>query len=151
MDISDVGGKVICHITSLTRCSKLPRPNKPIVFRAYTENELLCPVGYIKEYLHIRAGLVDGKCTQFFITQGKPHRPISKDTLAHWVNEVIVYAGIDVTTFKLHSTKGASTSKAFHLGSPPSDSQKQGQWSNAKTFSIFIVEKLKKMMARKHE
>ena len=38
MNISDVGGKVICHITALTKCSKPSRPNKPIVFRAYTEN-----------------------------------------------------------------------------------------------------------------
>ena len=115
MDISDVGGKVISHITGLTKCSKPSRPNKPIVFRAYTENKLLCPVACIKEYLHFRAGLVDEKCTQFFITHGKPHHPISKDTLARWVKEVMVCAGIDVTTFKPHSTRGASTSKAFHL------------------------------------
>ena len=65
--------------------------------------------------MHFRAGLVDEKCTQFFITHGKPHHPISKDTLARWVKEVMVCAGIDVTTFKPHSTRGASTSKAFHL------------------------------------
>ena len=34
MDISDVGGKVICHITGLTKCSKSSRPNKPVAFRA---------------------------------------------------------------------------------------------------------------------
>ena len=59
MDISDFGGKVICHITSLTKYSKPSRPNKPIVFRAYTENKLLCPVACIKKYLHFRAALVD--------------------------------------------------------------------------------------------
>ena len=72
MDISDVGGKVICHITGLTKCSKPSRPNKPIVFRAYTENKLLYLVACIKEYSHFRAGLVDEKCIQFFITHGKP-------------------------------------------------------------------------------
>ena len=46
-------------------------------------------------------------------------------------------AGTDVTTFKPHSTRGASTSKAFHLGVPLSDILKQGQWSNAKTFFNF--------------
>ena len=152
MDISDIEGKVICHITGLTKCSKPSRPNKPIVFRAYTENKLLCPVACIKEYLHFRAGLVDEKCTQFFKTHGKPLHPISKDTLARWVEEeVIVCASIDVTTFKPHSTIGASTSKAFHLGIPLSDILKQGQWSNAKTFFNFYLEKLRKRMAQKHE
>ena len=54
-DISDVGGKVICHFTGLTKCSKPSRPNKPIVFREYTESKLLCSVDCIKEYLHFRA------------------------------------------------------------------------------------------------
>ena len=54
-DISDVGGKVICHFTRLTKCSKPSRPNKRIVFRASTENKLLCSVDCIKEYLHFRA------------------------------------------------------------------------------------------------
>ena len=144
MDISDIEGKVICHITGLTKCSKPSRPNKPIVFRAYTENKLLCPVACIKEYLHFRAGLVDEKCTQFFITHSKPHHPISKDTLARLVKEVMVCAGIDATIFKPHSTRGASTSKAFHLGIPLSDILKQGQWSNAKTFFDFYCREIEK-------
>ena len=144
MDISDIEGKVICHITGLTKCSKPSRPNKPIVFRAYTENKLLCPVACIKEYLHFRAGLVDEKCTQFFIKHSKPHHPISKDTLARLVKEVMVCAGIDATIFKPHSTRGASTSKAFHLGIPLSDILKQGQWSNAKTFFDFYCREIEK-------
>ena len=142
MDISDVGGKVICHITCLTKYSKPSGPNKPIVFCAYTENKLLCPAACIKEYLHFRAGLVDEKCTQFFITHSKPHHPISKDTLARLVKEVMVCAGIDATIFKPHSTRGASTSKAFHLGIPLSDILKQGQGSNAKTFFNFYCRKI---------
>ena len=141
MDISHVGGK-ICHITGLTKCSKPSRPNKPIVFHAYTENKLLCPVACIKEYLHFRARLVDEKCTQFLVTHGKPHHPISKNTLACWVKEVIVCAGIDVIIFKPHSTKGASANKAFHLGILLSDILKQGQWSNAKTFFKFYCREI---------
>ena len=75
MNISDTGGKVICHIIDLTKCFKPSRPNKPIVFGAYTEYKFLCPVTYIKKYLHISAGLVDRKCTQFFIKHGKPNHP----------------------------------------------------------------------------
>ena len=116
MDISDVGEKVICHTKGLTKCSHPSRSNKPIFFYAYTEDKLLCPIAHIKEYLHFRAGLVGEKCIQFFITHDKLHHPITKDTLTHWVKEVMPCAGIDVTTFKPHSTRGAYTSKAFHLG-----------------------------------
>ena len=92
MDVSDAGGEEICHITGLTKCSKPSIPNKPIVFHVVTKNKFLCPVACIKEYLHFRAGLVDEKYTQFLIRHSKPYHPISKDTLAHWVKEVMVCA-----------------------------------------------------------
>ena len=148
MDISDIGGEVICYITGLTKCPKLSGPNK---MNAYAEDKLLCPVACIKKYLYIWAGLVDGKCTKFFITHGTPHHPLSKDTLSRWVKDVMVCAGTDATTFKLHRSRGGSTSKNFHLGSSLSGILKQNQLSNAKTFQVFIAEKLNKMMARKHE
>ena len=85
---------------------------------------------------------MDGRCTLFFITHGKLHHAISKDILARWVKEVMVCTGIDVTTFKPHSSRGASTSKAFHLGSPLSDILKQGPWSNAKTFFNFYCREI---------
>ena len=66
-DIYEIGGKVICYNTRLTKCSNPSRSNKPIVFCSCTEDKLLCPVASIKEYLH----------TQFFITHDKPHHPIS--------------------------------------------------------------------------
>ena len=62
--------------------------------------------------------------------------------MARWVKEFMVCAGIDVTTFKSHSTRGASTSKVFHLGIPLSDTLKQGQWSNAKTFFNFYCREI---------
>ena len=85
---------------------------------------------------------MDEKCTQFFITHEKPLHPISKDTLARWAEEVMVCASIDVTTFKSHSTRGASTSKVFHLGILLSYILKQGQWSNAKTFFNFYCREI---------
>ena len=54
----------------------------------------------------------------------------------------MVCTGIDVTTFKPHSSRGVSTSKAFHLGSTLSDILKQGSWSNAKTFFNFYCREI---------
>ena len=43
--------KVIFHIIELTKCSKPTRPNQPVVYRAYVEDELLCPVKRTYTYL----------------------------------------------------------------------------------------------------
>lgn len=142
MDICDVSRKVVCQIPGLIKTSKPSKPNKPIVYRAYTKDLLLCPVACIKEYMKVRATLVGNSTTEFFISHGKPHHPISKDTLARWVKDVMREAGIDVSVFKPHSTRAASTSKAYALGVPLSDILKQGQWSNAKTFFTFYCREI---------
>ena len=49
--------KVIFHIIGLTKCSKPTRPNQPIVYGAYAEEELLCPVKCIYAYLTQRSKL----------------------------------------------------------------------------------------------
>ena len=50
--------KVIFHIIGLTKCSKPTRPNQPIVYRAYAEDELLCPVKCIYAYLAQRYKII---------------------------------------------------------------------------------------------
>ena len=80
--------KVIFHIIGLKKCSKPTRPNQLIVYRAYVEDELLCPVKCIYAYLAQRSKIITQNFTEFFITFGKPHHPASKDTLARWVKEM---------------------------------------------------------------
>ena len=80
--------KAIFHIIGLTKYFKPTRPNQPVVYRAYVEDELLCPVKCIYAYLAQRSEIVTQDFTEFFITFGKPHYPLSKDSLAQWVKEV---------------------------------------------------------------
>ena len=49
--------KVIFHIIGLKKCSKSTRPNQPIIYRAYAEDELLCQVKCISAYLAQRSML----------------------------------------------------------------------------------------------
>ena len=77
--------KVIFHIIGLTKCSKPTRPNQPVVYRAYVEEELLCSVKCIYAYLAQRSEIVTKDFTECFITFGKPRHPASKDSLAQWV------------------------------------------------------------------
>ena len=64
--------KVIFYIIGLRKCSKPTRPNQPIVYRAYMEEELPSQ----------RSKIITQNFNEFFITFGKPHHPASKDSLA---------------------------------------------------------------------
>ena len=92
--------KVIFHIIGLTKCSKPTRPNQPVVYRAYAEDELLCPVKCIYAYLAQRPEIVTKDFTEFLITFRKPHHPASKDLLVQWGKEVMGNSGIDTEIFK---------------------------------------------------
>ena len=119
--------KVIFHIIGLTKCSKPTRSNQSVVYRAYVEDELLCPVKFIYAYLAQRSEIVTKDFTEFFITFGKPHHPASKDSLARWVKEVMGNSGVATEIFKPHSTRVASNSAAYKLGMPLQEVLKRGQ------------------------
>ena len=127
-------GKVIFHIIGLTKCSKSSRPNQPVFYRAYVEDELLCSFKFIYAYLAWRSAVVTQDLTDFFITFGKPQYPASKDSLAWWVKEVMGKSGIDTETFRSHSIMVASKSAAYNLVMSLLEVLKKGQWSNACTF-----------------
>ena len=46
---------------------------------------------------------------KLIVSYQKPHRPISKDTVARWLKQVLRPAGIDTPTFGAHYTRVAST------------------------------------------
>ena len=119
--------KVIFHIVGLTKCSKPTRPYQPIVYRAYAEDELLCPVKCIYAYLAQRSKIITQNFTEFFITFGKPHHPTSKDLLPH-------------------STRVASNSAAYKLGMPLQEVLKRGQWSNVGTFFTYYFREIKDLL-----
>ena len=129
--------KFIVHIIGLTKCSKPTRPNQPVVYRAYVEDKLLCPVKCVYAYLAQRSEIVTKDFTEFFITFGKPHHPASKDSLVRWVKGLMGNSGIDTEIVKPHSTRVASNSAAYKLGMPLQQVLKRGQWSNEGAFFTY--------------
>ena len=119
--------KVIFHIIGLTKCSRPTRPIQPTVYRAYVEDELLCPVKCIYAYLAQRSKIITQNFTEFFITFGKPHHPASKDLLPH-------------------STRVASKSAAYKLDMPLQEVLKRGQWLNVGTFFTYCFREIKDLL-----
>ena len=86
----------------------------------YPHDRELCPVTVLRKYLAIRDNLVTN-VDQLIITHGKPHKAASKDTVARWIKETVMLAGVDTSIFKPHSCRAASSSQASMSGVPLMD------------------------------
>lgn len=128
--------KCVITVKSLLKTSKPTSHLKPIELLEYSEDKNICVVSHLHRYLKLTE-IVRGDCNKLFISYVKPHKAVSKDTIARWLKEVLQQSGIDTSVFGAHSTRSASTSaaKAGHL--PINEILKAAGWSNAKTFGQY--------------
>lgn len=75
--------------------------------------------------------------TPLFLSYVKPHKPVTSQRLAHWINDTLKKAWIDTDKFKAHSMQGASTSAATVKGLHVADVLKMADWSRESTFRQF--------------
>ena len=54
-----------------------------------------------------------------------------------WIKTILEWAGIDVTSFKPHSTRHSASKAALQASIPLDDILKMAGWSSAKTFRRF--------------
>ena len=110
--------------------------NPTLQLKAYPADPKLCVVTHLQEYLS-RTQKLRGSETQLFVSYVKPHRGVTKDTIARWIRTVMLEAGLHVETFRPHSTRSAATSKAKQACVPIQDILKHAGWSNERTFDRF--------------
>ena len=123
----------IFSISALLKHTKPGRKNEPIVFNVYPHDRELCPVTLLHKYLAIRDNLVTN-VDQLIITHGKHHKAASKDTMARWIKETMMLAGVDTSLFKPHSCRAASSPKASLSGIPIMDILHNAQWKSTTIF-----------------
>ena len=68
-----------------------------------------------------------------FLSVHKPHAPEKAATIGHWLQKLMAQAGIDISIFLAHSTRGA-TSKAKNIDVSTSDILKTGRLE----FGIYV-------------
>jgi len=100
------------------------------------ENPQLCVFSLVQEYIHKTAGIRNGQ-DNLILSFVKPHKVATVDSIRRYILTVMNLSGIDVSVYKPHSTRGASTSKAWGKGVPTADIMKVGMWQNAETFAKF--------------
>ncbi|KZS04664.1 Uncharacterized protein APZ42_032312, partial [Daphnia magna] len=125
---------------SLSKLRKSQRSGALPVVRVekFTGDPRLCPVTCMKDYIQATDGLVDGRFGDgLLIASRKPFKPIGASTVARWIKSLLKEAGVDVSTFSAHSTRGAASSKAFNKGLSVETILKTGNWSTESVFSRF--------------
>ena len=103
-------------------------------FSSFTENEKLCVVACLKEYLE-RTAAISVHEDKLFLCYSKPHNAASKDTVARWLRNLLEEAGID--NFKPHSFRGAAATAMLNSGMTLEDLMKKAGWTQARTFQRF--------------
>ena len=108
-----------------------------VLLQAYPADQSLCVFTHLKEYLQ-RTKLLRGTETKLFLSHAKPHHRASRDTISRWIHSVMAEAGVDVTTFKPHSTRAAAAaSKAKNASVPVKEILDTAGWSSERTFDRF--------------
>ena len=138
---------LIIRIGDLLKTSNREFHNGELKSPKYIENINICPVTTLKQYLHMISKNRD-EIKSLFITQVRPFKPASKDTIAKWIRETLSKAGIVTSIFSPHSTRSAASSAAKNGRVPIDAILKTGGWRSMKTFERFYD---KKIVERKND
>ena len=75
---------------------------------------------------------------RLFVSNTKPHQPVTTTTLARWLTTMMASAGIDTSMYKAHSSRSASATSHVKKGLSLCAVLKKGNWSEkSRTFQLF--------------
>lgn len=122
------------RIGDLLKQSKPGKHLAELYLDSFHTNENICVVKVLKIYLKLTQKLRSG--SELFIISQKPYSPATKNTIAKWIKLCLKLAGIDMTLFTPHSTRGAASSAAFKKVSVDTVIKTAG-WAKDCTFRKF--------------
>ena len=82
------------------------------------------------------------KKRQLLLGINNPHKPVSVSTVSRWINDVMSLSGIDMSSFKGHCTRSASTSRAILSVASILEILGESRWSNESTWQKFYKKPL---------
>ena len=112
--------------------TELVRHQEPFEYLSYEPDKALCIYEHLSEYIERTKPLRD--CSKLLIRYIRPHKAVSKDTVARWLKVTLGLSGIDMEKFTAHSYRSASTSSNTAAGLSLTEILKTAGWSNAQTF-----------------
>ncbi|XP_056392974.1 uncharacterized protein LOC130285518 [Hyla sarda] len=108
-----------------------------VFYPSFPTHPQLCVVRCLQAYEARTATLRSLSHTQLLLSYVKPHLPVSSATLARWVRSAMSMAGIDVSLFGAHSSRGAMATKVVTSGGSLADLLLAADWSSETTFRQF--------------
>lgn len=107
-------------------------------FHAYLPDSRMCVVNTLKEYINRTENLRKefGKDNgKLLISVVKPHKSVSKATVARWIKTVLADCGINTKKFTAGSVRPASASKAKAMDVPVNIILSKAGWTQETTFT----------------
>ena len=127
---------LVLYYSGLLKQCRKGRVSPTAKFLKYSPDSDICVYTTLCEYIK-RTQKLRGEENRLIISYIKPYRHVTTTTVSRWIKTVMGNSGIDITKFKSHSTRSASTSKVKQSGVPISEIMKVAGWASDKTFSRF--------------
>lgn len=111
-----------------------------VTFQAYSTDKTLCVCETLKMYIartkEFRSveNRVNGKLFLSFI---KPHKQVTKDTVARWIRTVLIMSDVDTEKYSAGSVRPAAASKAKATAVPITHIMTKAGWSREATFAKY--------------
>lgn len=140
--VSSFHDKLVFHLLVPTKTSRKQKKLKTFELPKYGYSSNLDPVICFESYKALTDALRSESNNSLFLSYREPYKPVGTATLARWLKETMKLSGIDINTFKAHSTRSAATSKVGYAGLSIQEICKLGDWSNAKTFRRFYCREI---------
>jgi site-specific recombinase XerD len=119
------------------KTSKLGKNQPLLVIPFFKKRPKVCVATIILHYLKITEPIRAGN-KKLFLASVKPHKPVSAQTIGHWIKSLLGKAGIDTDKFSAYSTKHASVSTAYRKGIDIDTIRRTAGWTEGSgTFARF--------------
>jgi hypothetical protein len=132
----DKGDTIQFLIGGLTKTRKVGQGPVSLEFATFPQDTKLDVVRCIRAYV-ARVARLRGNHNQLLVSYVKPHKPIVACSVARWLQLTMELAGVDVSKYKAHSTRGAATSKAKKVGLSSHEIMQRANWTRESTFKRF--------------
>lgn len=117
------------HIIDCIKTSGPKREQPVLEVPFFAERPDICIASTLLRYLDVTKSY-RGNIKNLFISMKKPYKAVGAQTISRWIKQVLSESGIDTSKFSAHSTRHASTSKAFEKGVDLEMIRKAAGWSN---------------------
>jgi site-specific recombinase XerD len=90
---------------------------------------------FMKATVAFRSGTEDE--IRLWVSVRPPQGPVTANTIARWIKNVLKESGIDTNTFSAHSTRSVAASQAARVGWSTEAILRAGNWARESNFNRF--------------